>query len=628
MKTIKLANKSLLLGLVTTAVLAGCGGGSSEDTNNNNGSVQKDALIKTTTLATGDAECTNGGLKITAGYDDNNNNVLEVDEFVSNKVICHDGTQSTEEEGKEIFNQALVSIALIAKEDQQCASGGQKVLAGIDSNNNSILEPSEVTTEEVLCSIGADFAPGPIINSIVASPAIVATGSDVTLTATLSNLEASDTVTWQDEQGNTLTVTDVNAPHILTTQVGSQVGTETYTLLIETTNNEGVKVLQTKNIEVTVAQAPAPTQSVMLDSQQVFLLDGYNTSPLTGDVSGTVIYAKPQAVAAQAASGIPTPADTELAGFIAERGAMNAGKTALEILHSSISAFQSELTYANVTQTSQTILENGDINASYKISFYYNPKKLTELLDSLIQQVAVKSVGGSASALVPAATEIAVENYQLDINISYDPNGDSAVITSTLVASDKVPQYSELIVSTTSESIKASASAKLALQNDTFNAINQTVSKADFLFVIDNSGSMSDEQQAISDLTSAFTQTIQNAGVDFMVGTITTDSDELRGNGFTNDISQIEQDFLPGTWGSVYERGIYFAEKALQPGGTVDLAGFPRQDASLSVVIMSDERSQYLGTFDPNDNLFIDNGYRVYAIVNPNDANSSQYDDL
>ncbi|POB68642.1 cell surface protein, partial [Vibrio vulnificus] len=88
--------------------------------------------------------------------------------------------------------------------------------------------------------------------------------------------------------------------------------------------------------------------------------------------------------------------------------------------------------------------------------------------------------------------------------------------------------------------------------------------------------------------------------------------------------------FKPGTNGSGYERGIYFAEMALAPTtGTVAVAGYPRAGASLSVIIMSDEESQYpTRDFDVNNNLFVDNGYRVYSIVDPNDARVSQYDDL
>ncbi|WP_225310967.1 VWA domain-containing protein [Vibrio fortis] len=626
----RLSKKTLIATSVASILLSGCGSdSSSSDSSSNGGTVQKDALISTLTLPAGDAECANGGLKVIAGYDDNENGTLEDNEHVSNKTICHDGTNNTQQEGSDIFNQALVSVALIAKTDSRCDAGGQLVTLGVDTNNNSILDNSEVQSSEVLCSIGADFAPSAIINSITANPAIVAAGAQTTLTATISNLQPNDKVTWYNENGDALTTT---TPTQVTVQAGTTVGQEKYKLSIETTNDQGQTVLQTKEIIITVAEAPAPTQSVVLNSQQVFLPEGYTTSALTGDVTGTIIYAKPVATAAASArSSLPTPDNTELAGFVAERGALNGQTTAQEILVAGVGAFASELYGAKVVQTSLTTLENGDVNATYKITLRTG-LKLTDILNTLINQVAVNKVGGTASALVPAASEVIQTEYQLDITTSYNKVADSAVITSTLVQNDKVVDYSDLIVSTTSESIQASKDATLQLQNDKFTALDQTTSKADFLFVIDNSGSMSDEQQAISDLTVAFTSTIQNAGVDFMVGTITTDSDELRGNGFTNDLVQIAKDFKPGTWGSGTERGIYYSELALKTGGTVELAGYPRSGASLSIVIMSDEPSQYkqynTPEFDPNNNLFLDNGYRVYSIVDPSDAARSQYDDL
>ncbi|MDN3614732.1 DUF7151 family protein [Vibrio gallaecicus] len=491
------SKKTLIATSVASVLLSGCGGGSDGGTTTTPVEAQKDALITTLSLPAGNAECVNGGLKVIAGYDDNEDGALAESEYVSNKTICHDGTQQTDQEGSEIFDQALVSIALIAKTDSRCAAGGQLVSAGIDKNKNNILDESEIESKEVLCSIGADFAPSAIINSITANPAIVAPNGETTLTATITNLLPTDKITWLDENNQELTP-DVNSPEQLKVQVGSQAGQVSYTLSIETTNADGKSVIQTKDIIISIAEAPAPTQSVVLDSKQVFLPDGYTTASLTGDITGTVIYAEPATTIA-AQSSQPTPNNTELVGFVAENSAMQRGSTAEEILTSSISAFASSIS-GKVTQTSQTILTNGDINATYKINLSTG-LKLTDLLNTLINQVAVNKVGGVASTLIPSASETELNDYQLDITTSYNPADDSVVITSTLIQSDRVAAYSDLIVSTTSESIQASKDAKLLVENDTFSALDQTASKADFLFVIDNSGSMSDEQNAISDLT-------------------------------------------------------------------------------------------------------------------------------
>lgn len=621
--------KTILASAVSIAILSGCGGGSSSS--DPQPTPVSHALISTIDLPVGNDECVNGGIKVIAGYDENNNDILEGNEYESNQVICNDGTRVEQEEGKEIFEEALVAIAYIAKNDERCASGGQQIFLGLDANSNKLLDHDEISSTEILCSVGADFAPEPIINAITANPAIVSIGGSTVLTATISNLLNTDSVIWQDADGNEITPDDAGSPNVITVTVGDSVGQEVYTLSLVTKDADGNTVVHKKNIVITVAEAPASTQSVVLNTQQVFLPEGYTTSTLTGDVHGSIIYAEPISTSDISSRSIPTPEQTDLAGFVAEKQSLNGDTSSLEMLESSMSAFTTQI-FGNVVQTSQAILSNGDVSATYKIKLYQG-QKLTELLSTLIEQVALNKVGGSASVLVPSASEIPQENYQLDISVSYNATSDVGVITTTLISDEKIVDYNELIVSTTSEVIKAPTDATLELANDSFVAVDQAASKADFLFVIDNSGSMSDEQTAISKLTQSFSDTFVNSGIDFMVGTITTDSDELRGVGFTNDIVQLEDDFKPGTSGSARERGIYYSELALSSGGTVDLSGYPREGASMSVVIMSDEESQYQRytndpEFDPNNNLFVDNGYRVYSLVQPSDARDSQYDDL
>nr|WP_086938925.1 vWA domain-containing protein [Thaumasiovibrio occultus] len=616
----RLLNKTLLATAVSAVLLTAC--------NNSNGDApkepQKDALVVVQDLPKGDADCPQGGIKIQAGYDNDNSGILEDSEFVSNRTVCNDNTGQTSDEGEEIFNKALVTISLIAKEDARCDIGGQEVTIGIDKNSNSILDDDEITNTEVLCSTGdVDFTPAPIINAININPTTVPVGATTQISATISNLGPSDIVTWKDSAGNILSPDNSNDPHIITVQVGYTPGQETYTLTVETTNDQGVSTTQQKTIVVAVEEAQAtPTQAISLNSKQVFLPQGYSISELTGDVYGSLIYAEnitPR-------SSIATPAGTELLGFVAERTNLATGLTTESVLNSTVSSVMSALR-GNAVQTSQTVLANGNISASYNITLD-TASQITQVLQATIEQAAINTIGGSISALVPAAAETPATDFQFDITVNYDSNSGHAVVTTTLVDKSNVAKYEDLIKSTSSDSLAASTTATLVLHNDSFQAVNQTASKADFLFVIDNSGSMAGEQTAISELTEVFTQTIQNAGVDYMVGAITTDSDELRGVGFTKDIIQIADDLKPGIGGSPLERGIYYSEKALSTGGTVDVAGYPRPDASLSVVIMSDEKSQYLGKFDPNNNLFIDSGYRVYAIVNPSDAYRSQYDDL
>src|SRR5262249_33381502 len=61
-------------------------------------------------------------------------------------------------------------------------------------------------------------------------------------------------------------------------------------------------------------------------------------------------------------------------------------------------------------------------------------------------------------------------------------------------------------------------------QTDTFNQLNDN--KVDILWVIDNSGSMSEEQAAISANTGSFIGYADTLGVNYQVATVTTDMDD------------------------------------------------------------------------------------------------------
>ncbi|UTV29524.1 DUF7151 family protein [Photobacterium atrarenae] len=627
----------------SVALIVGCNdddSSSKKSIENKEGAISTQILpvVSVEKIAEGDTQCPAGGIKVLSGLDENQNDELDEAEVSSTQYVCHSQDGNNGEDGNTAYD-ALVAVVAVAKEDNTCAIGGQKVLVGLDTNRNSVLDADEVQKTQYLCSTGTVDTPAPIINALTASASTAYPGQTVTLSATISNLLNTDKVIWTDASGNELAPKDPAQPEVIEIVACEASGQEKYTLHVEQTNDAGDTIIQTKSILITVGQATTQTQTVVLSTQQVFLPQGFSTQQATGDINGAVIYGEP-AVQPQAMtfakSLAPTPEHIDLVGFVAERPSLNAGKSADAILSSLMSAVSSELPRNSVSQFAKTVLANGDVSASYNIALPSGEeKKGTELLSVLLKLMAVNKVGGTVDDLIPASTEVAVNDFQLDVVFSYDEPSDSLVVTSTLIAKDKYALYSDLITSTTSENITATVDSTLEVQMDSFEAVDQTASRADFLFVIDNSGSMGDEQDEISQLALSFKNTVANAGIDYMVGTITTDSDTLRGNGFTNDVLQIEQDLKPGTNGSATERGIYWSEKALlssvlgdDEDGTVTTAGYPRQGASLSVIIMGDERSQYRGTFDVQKNLFVDRGYRVYSVVDPSVARYSQYDDL
>ncbi len=159
-------------------------------------------------------------------------------------------------------------------------------------------------------------------------------------------------------------------------------------------------------------------------------------------------------------------------------------------------------------------------------------------------------------------------------------------------------------------------------------AASTAPSKIDVLFVIDNSGSMAGEQATLAAGFADFIRAFQAKAVDFHLGVITTDVQNTNASDWANRMPagfinpnrgdllsrSAGQRFLTsatpnlnaafssltnvGTRGSGAEQGLkslgYFLEAGkLGAGGTN--AGFVREDALLSIVVLSDENECTVG---------------------------------
>lgn len=130
-----------------------------------------------------------------------------------------------------------------------------------------------------------------------------------------------------------------------------------------------------------------------------------------------------------------------------------------------------------------------------------------------------------------------------------------------------------------------------------------TTPQVDILWVMDNSGSMGEEQQKVADNVGAFMQYFLDSGLDYHIGVTTTDCDgnnkgkleQAAGVRFiTNDtpnaIEVFRQLAVVGTNGSADERGRRAAWYALNdPNLNGYNADFYRDDASLHIITISDE---------------------------------------
>lgn len=127
--------------------------------------------------------------------------------------------------------------------------------------------------------------------------------------------------------------------------------------------------------------------------------------------------------------------------------------------------------------------------------------------------------------------------------------------------------------------------------------------KIDVLFVVDDSGSMTEEQKKLAAQTPAFVEAANAANADYQFGVVTTDTEATTatrgallgtpkiirpGATAANQLATTIK--AAGTYGSGIERGLEAMQLALSaPLVTAANAGFLRPDARLAVVVLSDE---------------------------------------
>lgn len=147
--------------------------------------------------------------------------------------------------------------------------------------------------------------------------------------------------------------------------------------------------------------------------------------------------------------------------------------------------------------------------------------------------------------------------------------------------------------------------------------------KIDVLFVVDSSGSMADEQSALSTNFPSFINRFIDKGYDFRIGTTTTAEYLYAGNFFSQNgspliidknnynlnnsadrtqlLSDFDKNVKVGTTGSGCERALASMKKVLD--NAASLNQLRRSKAYLAVVIISDEDESYDSACPSNDRV-------------------------
>jgi hypothetical protein len=131
------------------------------------------------------------------------------------------------------------------------------------------------------------------------------------------------------------------------------------------------------------------------------------------------------------------------------------------------------------------------------------------------------------------------------------------------------------------------------------------VPSVDVLWVIDNSNSMLEEQTALAESFGSFIAYFTQSGLDYHVGVTSTDMVDASHQGRLREdmgttwiddsfseqeaLSSFSSRVMMGTSGSYTEQGLDAVVAALETHADGHNAGFYREDAALSVVVISDE---------------------------------------
>ena len=259
----------------------------------------------------------------------------------------------------------------------------------------------------------------------------------------------------------------------------------------------------------------------------------------------------------------------------------------------------------------------------------------TGLVDLCITGMNLEGAGCSEFLITnrPVADQdgciIVTRNSPAEVNLVYEP-GNLGADQCELVFISDAADAPELRVPLEGEGVANSNQVDEFVQTS-----GQTV---DVLFVIDNSGSMSEEQENLSDNFANFINGAQQFQNDYQIGVVTTDMDDasesgrLQGNprimSRSNDVaSQFARAASVGTGGSGTEKGLAAAQAALSDPLIFDTGlacssdndcvepdtciegfcgganrGFLREEAALEIVFVSDEDD----FSDANLNFYVD----------------------
>ncbi|WP_436516188.1 DUF7151 family protein [Ekhidna sp. To15] len=147
--------KTRLLPLFLIALFS-CGEEGTEPTDGVDGTDGFNALLEVQNEAPG-TNCSEGGVKISVGQDDNENGILDDAEVASVSFVCNGSSGADGSNGEN--GASLLARTTAENPGENCENGGTLIEIGADANGNNSLDNNEVQTSFFVCN-GLDGADG------------------------------------------------------------------------------------------------------------------------------------------------------------------------------------------------------------------------------------------------------------------------------------------------------------------------------------------------------------------------------------------------------------------------------------------------------------------------------------
>ncbi|MCB9648735.1 MAG: VWA domain-containing protein [Deltaproteobacteria bacterium] len=243
-----------------------------------------------------------------------------------------------------------------------------------------------------------------------------------------------------------------------------------------------------------------------------------------------------------------------------------------------------------------------------------NDVLISRVRDGLLAEAARVPLGNLGGLPRPQG-EALTREFLLAAYAHVVPGDRRATVVITLVDEGSELEAEPLMNDLSNGTHVAEVNSEVKLECETLSADGPRV---DFLWVVDNSASMQEEQQALAAAADQFFAALANSRFDFRVGVVTTDGEVLRGGDFTTDLSVFRERVQVGINGNGREEGLEYAVRAIERARTATAAEARLRDDALPVVIFySDEDSTNLRSVEQYTDDLTAAGVLAFAIVGP-----------